>query len=76
MCGDRDLLAGNLFRGIEIVAPAIFSNGQWWDDGQANTPPPPNFRPGNEPWRDHVGPDIGLRTFGPAPGSAGSLREW
>jgi hypothetical protein len=48
-----------------IVAPAIWSSTLGWlGDGQVGT------------WRDHVGhgPDIGLRTFGPPPGSR--PREW
>jgi hypothetical protein len=58
----------------KIVQPGIFSNGQWWGDGQANTPAPAGYRPTNEPWRSYVaGPDIGLRTFGPPPGST---RDW
>jgi hypothetical protein len=62
---------------VPIVAPAIFSNGHWWDDGQASTPPPPNFRPGNEPWRAFIGPDmVGQRTFGLPPGSDPAGREW
>ena len=48
-----------------IVSPAIWSGSLGWlGDGPVGT------------WRDHVGPDIARRTFGPAPGSAGSLREW
>jgi hypothetical protein len=62
---------------VLIVSPAIFSNGHWWDDGQANTSPPPNFRPGNEPWRDYMtGPDVAQRTFGLPPGSDPAGREW
>jgi hypothetical protein len=62
---------------VPIVSPSIFSNGQWWSDGQSNTAAPAGYRPGNEPWRSFVtGPDIGLRTFGPWPGSDGSTREW
>ena len=56
---------------VPIVEPAIFSNGRWWGDGQANTPPPPNFRPGNEPWRAYVGPDA---IYSHWPGSG--PREW
>jgi len=54
----------------KIVSPGVFSNGQWWGDVSSG------YRQGNEPWRDHVnaGPDIGVRTFGPPPGSG--PREW
>jgi hypothetical protein len=54
-----------------IVAPAIFSNGRWWGDGQANTPPPPGYQRTHEPWRDFVGPDA---VYCHWPGSG--PREW
>jgi hypothetical protein len=51
-----------------LVSPQIFSNGRWWDDGPVGPV---------GTWRDYMaGPDIGRRTFGPPPGSDGSLREW
>jgi hypothetical protein len=49
----------------KIVSPAVWSGAVGWlGTGQANT------------WRDHVarGPDIGVRTFGPPPGSGPT--EW
>jgi hypothetical protein len=50
----------------KIVSPLVYSGtaGGWLGDGRAST------------WRDHVnpGPDIGVRTFGPPPGSG--PREW
>ena len=51
---------------VPIVSPQFWSDRVGWlsGDGAVGT------------WRDHVGPDIARRTFGPAPGSAGSLREW
>jgi hypothetical protein len=60
-------------RQVPIVSPSIFSNGRWWDDGQASTPPPSNFRPGHEPWRDFVGPDA---VYSHWPGSDPAGREW
>jgi hypothetical protein len=62
-------------RALKPVMPGVFSNGQWWGDGNGNTNVPNGYRPGNEPWRSYVtGPDIGSRTFGPPPGSG--PREW
>jgi hypothetical protein len=55
-----------------IVSPAIFSNGRWWGDGVANTPPPPGYQRTHEPWRDFVGPDA---VYSHWPGSGGP-REW
>jgi phage terminase large subunit-like protein len=50
---------------VPIVSPQFWSGRVGWlTDSPVGT------------WRDHVGPDIARRTFGPAPGSAGSLREW
>jgi hypothetical protein len=39
----------------KFVEPGVYSNGRWWGDGQANTPAPAGYRPGNEPWRAYVG---------------------
>jgi hypothetical protein len=45
----------------KIVAPGVFSNGQWWGDASSN-------RQGNEPWRSYVASRW--------PGSDRFSREW
>jgi hypothetical protein len=55
---------------VKPVMPGVFSNGQWWGDAApANTPAPPSYRQGNEPWRSYVG---GSRW----PGSDPFARDW
>ena len=53
---------------LKPVMPGVFSNGQWWGDGQAGTPAPNGYRPGNEPWRAYVGSHW--------PGSDPFARDW
>jgi hypothetical protein len=41
---------------VPIVEPAFYSKQLGWiGSGAANTPPPPHFRPGDEPWRAYIG---------------------